>query len=40
MSKKKLKSINIDKIESKNKLKLKKFYEKMHEHIKKNIKEK
>ena len=37
---KKLKSINIDKLESKNKLKLKKFYEKMHEHIKKNIKEK
>ena len=40
MSKKKLKSINIDKLESKNKLKLKKFYENLHQHIKKNIKEK
>ena len=28
------------KLESKEKLKLKKFYEKIHEHIKKNIKEK
>ena len=40
MSKKLLKSINIEKLESKNKLKLKKFYVKIHEHIKKNINEK
>ena len=30
----------MEKSENKNKVKLKKFYEKMHEHIKKNIKEK
>ena len=30
----------MEKLESKNKLKFKKFYEKIHEHITKNIKEK
>ena len=39
-TKKNFKSINVEKLESKKKLKLKKFDEKLHEHIKKNIKEK